>query len=93
MQLTGVPVRVAIGPTKTLGKVAALGIKKVPNMNGVLAPRRYSEEQLSGASRAATRGPGRIHRGNLHQTCTTRPEKKKKTPVLPGVFSGGDGGI
>lgn len=30
MRLTGVPVRVAVGPTKTLAKVAALGIKKSP---------------------------------------------------------------
>ena len=27
------------------------------------------------------------------QECTTAPHKMKKTPVLPGVFCGGDGGI
>jgi DNA polymerase V len=47
LQLTGIPVRVAIGPTKTLSKVAALGIKKNPEFNGVLDLRRFSEEQLS----------------------------------------------
>lgn len=47
MQLTGVPVRVAIGPTKTLAKVAALGIKKAPSMNGVLDLARYPDEQLT----------------------------------------------
>ncbi|WP_284982294.1 Y-family DNA polymerase [Arthrobacter sp. efr-133-TYG-118] len=46
MRLTGVPVRVAIGPTKTLAKVAALGIKKSPAMNGVLDLGRYPAEQL-----------------------------------------------
>lgn len=46
MRLVGVPVRVAIGPTKTLAKVAALGIKKVPPMDGVLDLRRYSHGQM-----------------------------------------------
>lgn len=46
MQLTGIPVRVSIAPTKTLAKVAALGIKKVPAMNGVLDLRRYAPDQL-----------------------------------------------
>lgn len=36
MRLTGIPVRCAIGPTKTLAKVAALGIKKWPAIDGVL---------------------------------------------------------
>lgn len=35
MRSTGVPVRVAIGKTKTLAKVAALGIKRTPEMRGV----------------------------------------------------------
>lgn len=46
-QLTGVPVRVAMGATKSLAKVAAIGIKKVPAMNGVLHLGRYGEEQMS----------------------------------------------
>ncbi|WP_029153959.1 Y-family DNA polymerase [Microbacterium gubbeenense] len=46
MRLTGIPVRVSIASTKTLAKVAALGIKKVPAMNGVLDLRRYSPAQL-----------------------------------------------
>ena len=47
LQLTGIPVRVAIGPTKTLAKVAALGIKKNPAFEGVLDLRRFPEEQLN----------------------------------------------
>lgn len=47
MQLTGVPVRVAIGPTKTLAKVAALGIKKNPAFDGVLDLRVFSDEQMT----------------------------------------------
>ncbi|NKR13242.1 UmuC [Arthrobacter sp. D2] len=46
LQLTGIPVRVAIAPTKTLAKVAALGIKKNPAFDGVLDLRRFPEEQL-----------------------------------------------
>lgn len=46
-QLTGVPVRVAIGSTKSLAKVAALGIKKTPELSGVLHLGRYEAEQLS----------------------------------------------
>lgn len=46
MRLTGIPVRCAIGPTKTLAKVAALGIKKSPAMNGVLDLRRYGPAQM-----------------------------------------------
>ena len=47
LQLTGIPVRVAIGPTKTLAKVAAIGIKKNPAFDGVLDLRRFPEEQVS----------------------------------------------
>ncbi|WP_231755125.1 Y-family DNA polymerase [Pseudarthrobacter sp. GA104] len=46
LQLTGIPVRVAIAPTKTLAKVAALGIKKNPAFDGVLDLRRFPEERL-----------------------------------------------
>lgn len=46
LQLTGIPVRVAIAPTKTLAKVAALGINKNPDFDGVLDLRRFPEEQL-----------------------------------------------
>lgn len=45
-RLTGVPVRVAMGATKSLAKVAALGIKRTPEMNGVLHLGRYSGEGL-----------------------------------------------
>lgn len=45
MQSTGVPVRVAIGATKTLAKVAALGIKRTPEMNGVCDFSAYTAEQ------------------------------------------------
>lgn len=47
MRLTGIPVRVAVGPTKTLAKVAALGIKASPAIDGVLDLRRYPPEQLT----------------------------------------------
>lgn len=47
MRETGVPVRVAIGPTKTLAKVAAVGIKKNPGFEGVLDLRRFSSDQMS----------------------------------------------
>ena len=46
-RFTGVPVRIAMGPTKSLAKVAAIGIKKTPAMNGVLHVGRYGEEQMS----------------------------------------------
>lgn len=46
-RFTGVPVRIAIGPTKSLAKFAALGIKKTPVMNGVLHLGRFSEEQMN----------------------------------------------
>lgn len=46
-RLTGVPVRVANGSTKSLAKVAALGIKRTPDMNGVLHLGRYGAEQMS----------------------------------------------
>lgn len=46
MRLTGIPVRVAAGPTKTLAKVAALGIKRRPELHGVLDLRRYPPERL-----------------------------------------------
>ena len=46
-QLTGVPVRIAMGATKSLAKVAAIGIKKTAAMNGVLHVGRYCEEQTS----------------------------------------------
>ena len=46
-QLTGVPVRVAMGRTKSLAKVAAIGIKCTPQMQGSLHLGRYSDEQLS----------------------------------------------
>lgn len=45
MRLTGIPVRVAIGPTKTLAKVAALGIKRAPSLDGVLDFSRYTPAQ------------------------------------------------
>lgn len=45
-QLTGVPVRVAMGATKSLAKVAALGIKKNFADEGVLHLGRYREEQM-----------------------------------------------
>lgn len=45
-RLVGVPVRVAIGPTKTLAKVAALGIKKTPAFEGVLDMGRFPSGQL-----------------------------------------------
>lgn len=45
-QLTGVPVRVAMGATKSLAKVAAIGIKKTPAMNGVLHLGRYGTVQM-----------------------------------------------
>lgn len=44
--LTGVPVRVAMGATKSLAKVAAIGIKQTPSLNGVLHLGRYGEAQL-----------------------------------------------
>ncbi|UTX54609.1 Y-family DNA polymerase [Leucobacter aridicollis] len=47
MQSTGVPVRVAIGATKTLAKVAALGIKRTPEMNGVCDFSAYTPAQQS----------------------------------------------
>nr|WP_255499091.1 Y-family DNA polymerase [Leucobacter sp. cx-169] len=47
LKCTGVPVRVAIGRTKTLAKVAAIGIKKSPAMNGVLHLGGYSDDVLS----------------------------------------------
>lgn len=46
-QLTGVPVRVAMGSTKSLAKVAALGIKKSFANEGVLHLGRYREEQMA----------------------------------------------
>ncbi len=46
-QLTGVPVRVAMGRTKSLAKVAALGIKRAFPEDGVLHLGRYSDEQMS----------------------------------------------
>uniref|UniRef100_UPI0025BF3B1C DinB/UmuC family translesion DNA polymerase n=1 Tax=Galactobacter sp. TaxID=2676125 RepID=UPI0025BF3B1C len=45
-QLTGVPVRVAIGATKSLAKVAAIGIKKSFAEIGVLNLARYTDEQM-----------------------------------------------
>lgn len=45
-QLTGVPVRVAIGATKSLAKVAAIGIKKTFADIGVLHLARYTDEQM-----------------------------------------------
>lgn len=45
-QFTGVPVRVAMGATKSLAKVAAIGIKKTPAMNGVLHLDRYGGDQM-----------------------------------------------
>ena len=36
MQYTGMPVRVGIGPTKTLAKVASFGAKKYPTTGGVV---------------------------------------------------------
>lgn len=42
MRSTGVPVRVAIGKTKTLAKVAASGIKRTPEMRGVCDFSAYS---------------------------------------------------
>lgn len=45
-QLTGVPVRVAMGATKSLAKVAAIGIKTSPAMNGVLHLDRYDDEHM-----------------------------------------------
>lgn len=45
-KLTGVPVRVALGATKSLAKVAALGIKKAFQAEGVLHLGRYSAEQM-----------------------------------------------
>lgn len=45
-QLTGVPVRVAIGATKSLAKVAAIGIKKTFADIGVLHLARYADEQI-----------------------------------------------
>ncbi|MCT2149826.1 Y-family DNA polymerase [Dermabacter vaginalis] len=44
--LTGVPVRVAIGATKSLAKVAATGIKKTFADIGVLHLARYTDEQM-----------------------------------------------
>lgn len=46
-RFTGVPVRIAMGATKSLAKVAAIGIKKTAAMNGVLHVGRYREEQMS----------------------------------------------
>lgn len=45
-QLTGVPVRVAIGATKSLAKVAAIGIKKAFAEIGVLNLARYDAAQM-----------------------------------------------
>lgn len=45
-QLTGVPVRIAMGATKSLAKVAALGIKRTPAMEGVLHLGRYTDDQM-----------------------------------------------
>ena len=36
MKWTGMPVRVGIGPTKTLAKAASYGAKKYPKTNGVV---------------------------------------------------------
>lgn len=46
-RLTGVPVRVAMGATKSLAKVAALGIKRTPSMGGVLHLGRYDNDQMT----------------------------------------------
>ena len=46
-RLTGMPVRVAMGATKSLAKVAALGIKRTPAMDGVLHLGRYDNEQMT----------------------------------------------
>ena len=46
LQHTGVPVRVAIGRTKTLAKLASIGAKKDPSANGVMHLGKYTPEQL-----------------------------------------------
>lgn len=43
---TGVPVRVSIGRTKTLAKLASVGAKKDPSCNDVMHLGKYSPEQL-----------------------------------------------
>jgi len=45
MRCTGIPVRVAIGRTKNLAKVAAIGIKRTPELNGVCVFDDYPAEQ------------------------------------------------
>ncbi len=46
LQHTGVPVRVSIGRTKTLAKLASVGAKKDPSCNDVMHIGKYSSEQL-----------------------------------------------
>ena len=46
MRLTGIPVRVAMGPSKSLAKLAAVGIKRAPELNGVLHLGRYTPDEL-----------------------------------------------
>ncbi|MGI8394468.1 hypothetical protein [Leucobacter sp. W1038] len=43
---TGIPVRVAIGPTKTLAKLASIGAKKNPDFEGVCQLGVYTAGQL-----------------------------------------------
>ena len=43
---TGIPVRVSIGRTKTLAKLASVGAKKDPSCNNVMHLGKYTPEQL-----------------------------------------------